>query len=117
MKRWIALLLALVACLSLCACGKKEPPKPSVTDLLRDEVEIDIQVYCSVYYENVRSTSCTMFTDDQGDGLYHVSGKATVIDNYGDKYQGNYDADYQYNEEDESFTQINFELQTPTKVS
>lgn len=96
MKRLLALLLALICCLSLCACGAEEEEE-SVVDKVRSAVRSHIMVEITLFYDTTGVPNITMFVDENSDGSYEVTGKVTVKDKYGDSYTGKYDAEVTYN--------------------
>ena len=40
-----------------------------------------------------------------------------MTDEYGDTYEAKFEGLYEFNEEDGDFKQINFKMETPTKIS
>ncbi len=113
LKKFTALILALVMCLPLAACGKKEPEFN-----LRDEIKLAIQakasVECLFNYANVKLVLVdTLNYDDNGDGTYDCKGYISITDDYGDKYRGKFDAVVKVVDEDASVS--SFELETPKK--
>ena len=115
MRRVISLLLVLVTCVSLCACGSKKMSE----DDIRKEVEITIQakaaVKCLFEYKDVKNVLASVITmDNKGDGTYDAKGYITVIDAYGDRYRAKFDAAVSIDEEGEG-TCKSFDMDTPRK--
>ncbi len=113
MKKVLAILLALVMCISLVACGEKEPEFD-----LRSEIKSAIQskasVECLFSYADVKLVLVdTLNYEDNGDGTYDCKGYIAVTDDYGDKYRGKYDAVVKVVDEDASV--VSFDLETPKK--
>ena len=126
MKKGLALILALVMCLSLCACGSKKVSEDDIReevriseDDIREEVRITVRARaiakCMFTYQNVKFVSTAVTTmDDNGDGTYDVKGYITVIDDYGDSYKAKFDATVSVDEEGEG-TCKSFDMDTPKK--
>ena len=97
MKKFLCLLLAMVMCLSLVACGGSEKSNvSSVEDKVRNAVKANIQAELLVNYDTVGVPEITCYIDEVGDNVYEVTGKVTVKDKYGDSYTGKYDANVEY---------------------
>lgn len=119
MKKSFSLFLALVMCLSLCACGDgngtKETNEFDPKKEFRREVNIEVQATCYLSYADVKFTTTTLTDIDVDDDTYTGKGKVTVEDNYGDTYVGKVTAVYKYNAEKESFTKVSLDIETPRK--
>ena len=128
MKKWTALLLALVMCLALCACGREgtDEPEPSSSpeeELIQD-VRGFINIKCMYSYEDVRSTQATVHIDNvetngtkvyPDKAIYSVSGKVRITDAFGDQYDARYTGEWTY-KQDGSFSERSFNMDTPVKV-
>ena len=97
MKRLLALLMVLVFCASLCACGGSGGKKETVEDKVISAARSRILVEIALGYDTEGVPNITTFVDDIGDNTYMVTGKVTVKDKYGDTYTGKYDAEVTYN--------------------
>lgn len=114
MKKAISLILALVMCLSLCACGSGTQKKD-----LHEEIKITVQgraaAQCMVKYKDVKNVMASVTDyDDNGDGTYDVKGYITVIDGYGDRYKAKYTAVVAIDDDGDG-TCKEFNMDTPTK--
>ena len=102
MKKIVSLLLVLVMCISLVACGG-ESLSESKTESVESKVEssvkahIELDIICS--YDTVGLPSITCYIDEISENNFEVSGKVTIKDKYGDSYSGKYDATVKYNPE------------------
>ena len=116
MRKVLSLFLAFVMslCVSLCACGEKEPefdPKEE----FRSEVSGDVATKCFFSYKDIKS-AITFLSDIKVDGdTCTGKGKVTIRDAYGDTYVGKVTAVYRYNEETKSFSKISLDIETPNK--
>ena len=97
MKKLLAVILAMLLCVSLFACGGKGGDTESVEDKVKDAVESQIQVNIMLQYDTTGVPSITYYVDKIGENVFEVTGKVTVRDKYGDTYTGNYDAEVEYN--------------------
>lgn len=70
---------------------------------------------CYFSYADVKSAITTLTDIDVDGDTYTGKGKVTVRDNYGDTYVGKVTAVYKYNAENESFTKVSLDIETPTK--
>ena len=114
MKKMISALLALVMCLSLCACGTDEP-EFDPTEEFKSKVDADVAVTCLFSYKDVK-TAMTSLTDVKVNGdEYTGKGKVTIRDAYGDTYVGKVTAVYRYNEDTQTFTKITLDIEQPQK--
>ena len=95
MKKVLAIIMAVIMCLSLCACGKKEPVE-TVEDKVISSVKSNIMARIAIQYDTVGAPSITCFIDEIGENQYEATGKVTVKDKYGDSYTGKYDATVKY---------------------
>lgn len=112
MKRILALLLATIMLLSLVSCNKCTK-EDDINSKIKTEIEIKAMTQCTLRYDcRVTSSTCTNIKDN-GDGTYNVYGYVIAIDNYGDKYRGNFDAEVTVESGDVSITEFN--LETPTR--
>lgn len=120
MKRIIAIMLAVIMCFSLVACGiigKKSGSsnEPSTTDKIRTAVMARANAYCMVMYEDVRNVVVDIgSTEEMEDGSYSVKGYAKIIDDYGDTYKGKFEATVEFDEEGKASCS-KFNLDTPKK--
>ena len=96
MKKLFAIILSMLLCLSLCACGSNGGDTESVEDKVRDAVESQINVDIMLRYDTTGVPSITTYIDEIGENEFEVTGKVTVRDKYGDTYTGNYDAVVEY---------------------
>lgn len=116
MKRIISLFLVLVMCLSLCACGEKEPEFDPEAEF-ESEVNADVAVKCMFSYADVKSASTNLADISvSSDGVtYTGKGKVTIRDNYGDTYVGKVTAVYSYDADTQSFSKQSLDIETPKK--
>lgn len=114
MKKLLALLLTLVLCLSLCACGEKEP-EFDPEEAFESKVSSAVAAYCVLSYQDVKTAITTLSDIDVDGDIYTGKGKVTVRDNYGDTYVGKVTAVYKYNEETQSFSKVSLDIETPKK--
>ena len=112
MNKIVAMILAVCLVLALCACGKSTP-KFDPEQELKSKIQADAAVYCALQYSNVKNVLVSVTNINHNGDEYTAQGKVTVIDNYGDKYVGNFDAEYTLN--GESFTKNNLDISTPKK--
>ena len=117
MKKVLSILLGLVLCFSLCACGSKSSESTvsseyteSVEDKVRNAVETTISVYVKLSYNTTGVPTIICYIDSSGTNEYTVSGKVTVRDKYGDSYTGKYDAVVVYNPETDSCSVSSYDL-------
>ena len=114
MKRVLVFLLALSMVLALCACGGGgEKTQFNPQEELKREIQADAAVYIKFNYSNVKNVMVSVTTINNDGDVYTAKGKVTVIDDYGDKYIGNFDAKYTLN--GESFTKNKLDISTPKK--
>lgn len=102
MKKFLSLLLALVMCISLVACGgesSSENTTESVESKVERSVKSNIEVDIMFSYDTVGVPNITYYIDEVSENNFEVSGKVTVKDKYGDSYSGKYDATVKYNPE------------------
>ena len=102
MKKVLSLILALVMCLSLCACGGGSSKK-SLSDRAADAVSSQIKVYVKLSYEVNGVPQVTTYVTETSTNHFKVTGKVTVRDAYGDTYSGKYDATAVYDPATDSF--------------
>ncbi len=98
MKKALSLLLALVLCLSLCACGASETsnkPEDKAADAVRNHLLV--QTLLEYSFEGV--PKITTFVNEiepkyyeECDVKYEVTGKIYIMDKYGDFWCAKYDA-------------------------
>ncbi|NCE63670.1 hypothetical protein D1159_03510 [Pseudoflavonifractor sp. 524-17] len=118
MKKLRVFLLGLAMICALCACGGgggTSSPQDDLEQALKDKVWADVAVECKFSYADVKNVTTNVTDISEDDGTYTVKGKATVLDNYGDKYVGKFTAEYTYSESSESFNKVDLDLETPTK--
>ena len=96
MKRIFALLMAIVLCFGLCACGGSKEPEKTPEDKVTSAVRSYIMVEITLSYETTGVPSITTFVNQIDETTYEVTGKVTVKDKYGDSYTGKYDAMVEY---------------------
>lgn len=114
MKKTLCMVLALVMCLPLCACGSdKEEFDPR--SAFRRTVESAVTAYCIVRYADVKVVDLTTLTIDVTGDKYTGKGKFTIRDDYGDTYTGKVTAVYKFDEESKTFTKISLDIERPTK--
>ncbi|MBQ3088852.1 MAG: hypothetical protein IJC36_04375 [Clostridia bacterium] len=98
MKRVIALILVIVLCAGLCACGgssnseSAKTPKEAVISAVRARVMVEVKLS----YDITGVPTVTTYVNEIDETTYEVSGKVTVKDKYGDSYTGKYDAEVDY---------------------
>ncbi len=114
MNRFLTGLLALTMVFSLSACGNREEEVDPEKEL-KSQVWADVAVECKFSYQNVKNVTTNLVDIQEDDDIYTVKGKVTILDSYGDTYSGNFDAEYEYKEMDNSFRKINLEIDHPTK--
>ena len=114
MKKAIAVLLAVVMVFTLCACGGgSSKSKFDPEEALKSKIQADAAVYCKFNYSNVKNVMVSVTSISNDGDRYTAKGKVTIIDDYGDKYVGNFDAEYTLN--DESFSKNSLDISTPKK--
>lgn len=96
MKKILAILMALVMCVSLSACGSSKEPEETVDEKVISAVKSDITAEIILFYDTVGVPSITCFVDEISENEFEVTGKVTVKDKYGDTYTGKYDAVVEY---------------------
>lgn len=105
MKKILALILAIITCLSLCACtgggNSNDAKSSSVEDKVKESVKYQIMAEVALKYDTTGAPSCTYFVDEIGENKFEVTGKVTVRDKYGDSYTGKYDAEVIYDPADD----------------
>ena len=119
MKKIIAIILAVIMCISMVACAavSKEPEsnEPSLSDKIHTAVMARANMYCKVMYEDVRNVTIDIGSSAEAeDGTYTVKGYARIIDNYGDTYKGKFEAVVEVDDSG-SVSCSKFNLDTPTK--
>lgn len=99
MKKALSLFLALVMCLSLCACGSESQDEnfnneKNVQDKLETNVREKASIECIAAYKGgIKSLDVSVTDyDDNGDGTYDVKGYVKFTDDYGDHYKAKYNA-------------------------
>ena len=125
MKKWTALLLAMIMCLSLCACGSTDDPEPSSSpeEELTQNVRLFINTKCTYTLKDVKSTQATVHVDDvdtssnafPNKAIYSVSGEIRITDAFGDQYTSQYTGEWTY-EQDGTFSERSFHMDTPVKA-
>lgn len=96
MKKMIALVLSLVLCLSLCACGDNGDDTTSVNQKVKNSVIAQLTLKVKLQYEITGQPIITTNIKEISENRYKVTGKITVRDAYGDSYTGKYDAIVDY---------------------
>ena len=98
MKKALSLILALLMCLSLCACGTSESPD-TPEDRAAAAVRGQLLVKTLLEYSFEGAPKITTFVneiepeyDEECDTKYEVTGKVFIMDKYGDSYCAKYDA-------------------------
>ena len=112
MKKILLVLLTLVFVFSLVACDDTGEKTDSVSDEVKSAVRGRIIATVALQYDTTGSPNITFFVDEIGDNIYEVTGKVTVRDKYGDSYTGKYDAEVEYNPEDDDCNVTSFDLGT-----
>lgn len=114
MKKLFSVILIMLLVLSMCACGSKEP-EWDLDDEIHSAVQAKAAVYCMFEYADVKNVLASVTnTEDNGNGTYDVKGYVTVIDAYGDRYKGKFDAVVSVTEGGDA-TCRSFDLETPRK--
>lgn len=116
MRRFVGLLLALVLCLGLTACGGSKEPEFDPKEKFRSEVDSAVHLQCIFAYADVK-TAFTDLSDIEvsDDNTYVGKGKVTIKDDYGDTYVGKVTAVYTYDESTQSFSKVSLDIETPRK--
>ena len=121
MQKVLSVILVILTiaslCLAICSCVGKNGTESTfdAESELRSKVSADTAVYCKLNYGDVKNV-LTSITNISSDGnIYTVQGKAKIIDNYGDTYEGKLTATYKLN--DKSFIKQSYKLDTPTKTN
>ena len=105
MKKFLALVLALVMCASLVACSSEEAEE-SIEDKVKDSVQYNIMVRIKLQYDS-NVSDITYNINEISENNFEVTGKVTVKDKYDDVYSGKYDATVKYDPEtDECGTKV-----------
>jgi len=107
MKKIMSIILVVILCCSLYACGSNSDSEP-VTQSLRERakisVESSIRIHIMVWYDDVSITSITYGKQKEVDSnTFEFSGKVTVKDQYGDYYTGTFDSTVTYNASEDKF--------------
>lgn len=114
MKKVVALFLVMVMVFGLCACGGgSSKSKFDPEEALKSKIQADCATYCKFNYSNVKNVMVSVTSISNNGDKYTAKGKVTVIDDYGDKYVGNFDAEYTLN--GESFTKNSLNIEKPKK--
>ena len=113
MKKALALLLAVAMMLTCCfvfvGCDTQEKPKEKTAeDKVKDAVQAELAVTMIVSTlggAEISFVSCTYGTiKPLSNGDYKVSGTVRVRDAYGNFHVANYDADVEYDAEDDDYS-------------
>lgn len=96
MKKLFAVILAMVLCFSLCACGGDGGSTESVEDKIREAVKAQINEEVMSQQDIKGDPSITTYLDQVDEYKYEVTGKVTVLDKNGDTYTADYDAVAEY---------------------
>ena len=80
---------------------------------IESKVNGDVSVYCMFNYKDVKSTLVNVTSIKQDGNTYVVYGKVNIIDNYGDKYTGNFNATYRL--ENDALQKVDLSVETPRK--
>ncbi len=121
MKKFIALLLALILAFSLVGCGGskgKNENGPTLEEKIEDAIRAEASVEIIFKYEGSLSQCVCTTIDDNGNGTYDVYGYVIVKDYYGVNYRGNFDAVVRVTESDGVIIDTDveaFDLDTPRK--
>lgn len=113
MKKAMSLILALVVCLSLAACGEDE--MEDTRRLFTGQLNADFFLYCRRTYAEVKKAEPEIADLSIDGDTWTAKGKLVVTDNYGDTYAGKFTVVYTLNEEKTSFHNELWDLETPTK--
>ena len=113
MKKAISLLLALVMCLSLCACGggndaaDEKTPKEAVSDRAKSYVELTLTAR---KYKVARATIPYSAVEEIGENEFKFSGTYTAKDeNYGE-VKGKFEGTATYDPETKDVEIIDIEI-------
>lgn len=93
MKKLLTILMCLVMCFALCACGgeREDSPYEKVENAARSYVSVEVYIDYG-YQPAINITSC----QDNGDNTYNVSGNVFVNATDG-TYKGTFYALVEYN--------------------
>lgn len=114
----ICILLAILSFGGACVSGLYfDGGAPSIMinaeDELEDQVWGDVSVYCLFNYKDVKHVSTNVSTIRNDGDKYYVYGKATIQDNYNDKYYANFEGTYRLSGNE--FSKIDLNIETPRK--
>ena len=91
----------------------EEKAMENIDEEIEKKVKADVSVYCMFNYDNVKNTLVYVTTTEQDGNIFYVYGKVDVIDNYGDKYEGKFNAKYRF--ENGQLEKIDLSVETPRK--
>lgn len=115
-KRAVSLFLGIfIMAMCLAACGGEAEPEFDPTEEVKSNVKAAVMVECKLSYSNVKNVLPNVTTVDIDGDTYTVKGKANIVDDFGDKYSGNFTAVYTYDEESQSFSKVSLDIDTPMK--
>ncbi|MBO5214517.1 MAG: hypothetical protein J6B86_07095 [Clostridia bacterium] len=92
MKKFLSLILVVILCGSLCACGNggssaEEDREGDVRRAVYQQILTE-----TMFYEKAGTPTVTYYFEEISEYEYEVTGKVTIKDKYGDTYTGKYDA-------------------------
>ena len=118
MKKTLSLFLALVMCLTLCACSFGYTDSEKEYDLTKRAVTYTGIKYCKAAYTNVRTVRLEDFNmEENSDGRFNSSGYFIIIDEADNRYKAKYTAEVKVNIEMGDSDCIDFQLDTPGKIN
>ena len=103
MKRVLVIVTLCVLVFGLCACGTSAEPEESLSDRAVTSTEQRIRTYINLAYEIRGVPQVNSYVKEIGDGVYEVTGKVTIRDEYGDSYTGKFDATATYDATEDEF--------------
>ena len=107
MKKIILLLISIVTCFSLSACGE---PKLSPEECVKETCRADV---LTIGIINQKLSNCyadIVTVRQKNDKTYVCTGTITFVDKYGDKSTSKFEATYEYNSEEERAYKVDMEL-------
>lgn len=107
MKRIILLLISIITCFSLSACGEPElSPEECVRETCRGEV-----LAMGIINQKLSKSYADIVTvRQQNDTTYVCTGTITFVDNYGDESKSKFEATYEYDNKEKRAYKVDMEL-------